>query len=116
MDKINMREAIDHDRRSFFGVAALTFTAAELGVIGAARAETNPGPLSVIKPGTNTSFGPLKQIDCSARSMFFASDRGSQTTVSTSCDLGGRPRLQPSLGPFARQILIIAGDHSFGVA
>jgi hypothetical protein len=63
MDKIDMHEAIDHDRRRFFGAAALTLTAAELGVIGAAHAETKPAPLSVIKPGTNTSFAPLKQID-----------------------------------------------------
>lgn len=26
---VNMHEAIDHDRRRFFGAAALTFTAAE---------------------------------------------------------------------------------------
>jgi pimeloyl-ACP methyl ester carboxylesterase len=63
MDKINMREAIDHDRRRFFSAAALTFTAAELGVIGAARAEPNPATPPVIKARTNTSFGPLKQID-----------------------------------------------------
>jgi hypothetical protein len=62
MAKINMHEAIDHDRRRFFGAAALTFTAAELGVIGAAHGEAKPAPLSVIKPGTNTSFAPLKQI------------------------------------------------------
>ena len=54
MDKLNMREAIDHDRRCFFGAAALTFTAAKLGVVGVAHAETNPAPLSVIKPGTDT--------------------------------------------------------------
>jgi hypothetical protein len=53
--EINMDEAIDHDRRRFFGAAALTFTAAELDVIGAAHAETNPAPPPVIKPGTNTS-------------------------------------------------------------
>ena len=55
-----MREAIDHDRRRFFSAAALTFTAAELGVIGAARAESNPATPPVIKAGTHTSFCPLK--------------------------------------------------------
>jgi hypothetical protein len=63
MDKINTHEAIDHDRRRFFGAAAFTFTAAELAVIGAAHAETKPAPLPVIKSGNNTSFAPLKQID-----------------------------------------------------
>jgi pimeloyl-ACP methyl ester carboxylesterase len=67
-----MREAIDHDRRRFFGAAALMFTAAELGVVGAAHAETNPAPPSVIKPGTNTSFGPLKQIDAGVLNVGYA--------------------------------------------
>jgi hypothetical protein len=72
MDKINSREAIDHDRRRFCSAAALTFTAAELGVVGAARAQTNPAPLSVIKPGTNTSFDPLKQIDAGVLNIGYA--------------------------------------------
>jgi len=72
MDKINMREAIDHDRRRFFSAAALALTAAELGVVGAAGAETNPAPLLVIKPGTNTSFGPLKQIDAGVLNVGYA--------------------------------------------
>jgi hypothetical protein len=58
MDKIDMHEAIDHDRRRFFGAAALSFTAAELGVIGASHAETKPAQLPAIKAGTNTSFAP----------------------------------------------------------
>jgi pimeloyl-ACP methyl ester carboxylesterase len=72
MDNINMREAIDQGRRCFFGAAALTFTAAKLGVVGAAHAETNPAPLSVIKPGTNTSFGPPKQIDAGVLNVGYA--------------------------------------------
>jgi hypothetical protein len=57
-----MHEAIDHDRRRFCGAAALSFTAAELGVIGAAHAETKPAPPPVIKAGTS-AFAPLKQLD-----------------------------------------------------
>jgi pimeloyl-ACP methyl ester carboxylesterase len=72
MDEINMRETIDHDRRCFFGAAAVTFAAAELGLIGATRAETNPSPPSVIKPGTNTSFGPLKQVDAGVLNVGYA--------------------------------------------
>jgi hypothetical protein len=52
VDKVNMHEAIDHDRRRFFGAVALTFTTVELGVIGAAHAETKPGPLPAIKART----------------------------------------------------------------
>ena len=51
METVNAHEAIDHDRRRFFGAAALTFTAAELGVVGAAHAETTPAPAPAIKPG-----------------------------------------------------------------
>ena len=58
VDKINTHEAIDHDRRRFFGAAALSFTAAELGVIGAAHAQTKPAPLPVIKPGTKHIVRP----------------------------------------------------------
>jgi pimeloyl-ACP methyl ester carboxylesterase len=72
MDEINVHEAIDHDRRRFFGAAALTFTAAELGVIGAAHAETKPAPLPAIKSGTNTSFAPLKQVDAGVLNVGYA--------------------------------------------
>jgi pimeloyl-ACP methyl ester carboxylesterase len=67
-----MHEAIDHDRRRFFSAAAVIFTAAELGVIGAARAESNPATPPVIKAGTNTSFGPLKQIDAGVLNVGYA--------------------------------------------
>ena len=67
-----MHEAIDHDRRRFFGAAALSFTATELGIVGAAQAETKPAPLPVIKPGTNTSFAPLKQIDAGVLNVGYA--------------------------------------------
>jgi hypothetical protein len=72
MGNINMHEAVDHDRRRFFRAAALSFAAAELGVIGAARAETKPGPLPAIKAGTNTSVAPLKQIDAGVLNIGYA--------------------------------------------
>jgi hypothetical protein len=58
MDEIDVHEAIDHDRRRLFGAAALTFAAAELGVIGAADAETKAARPPMIKAGTNASFAP----------------------------------------------------------
>ena len=72
MDKIDMHEAIDHDRRRFFGAAALTFAAAELSVVGAAHAETKPATLPASKPGTNTSFAPLRQIDAGVLNIGYA--------------------------------------------
>jgi hypothetical protein len=72
MDDINTHEAINQDRRRFFGAAALGFTAAELGAIGAAHAQAKPAPLPAVKSATNTSFAPLKQIDAGALNIGYA--------------------------------------------
>ena len=72
MDTISMHEVIDHDRRRLFGAAALSFTATELGIIGAAFAGTKPATLPVIRSGTNTSFAPLKQIDAGVLNVGYA--------------------------------------------
>ena len=63
MDTTKQDKEINQNRRRLLGAAALTLTAAELGVIGAANAETKPAPQPVIKLGTNASFAPPKQID-----------------------------------------------------
>src|SRR5258706_2434004 len=65
-----MSTEIKHGRRRFLGGAALAIAAAEFAKIGAAHAET--GPLRPIKPGTNTSFGPLKQIDAGVLDVAYA--------------------------------------------
>jgi pimeloyl-ACP methyl ester carboxylesterase len=67
-----MHEAIDHSRRRLCGAAAFTFTAVELGVIGAARAETTPAQPAAIKAVTNTSFPPLKQINAGVLNIGYA--------------------------------------------
>ena len=75
MDKIKMLKEIDHHRRRFLGIAAMTMAAAQLGMIGSANAQagkTKPTRLPAIKPGTNTSFGPLKQIDASVLNIGYA--------------------------------------------
>ena len=61
-----MYNEINYDRRRFLGTTVMTIAAAELGMFGSANAQ--PGNLSSAdattnKPGKNTSFGPLKQID-----------------------------------------------------
>ncbi|MFZ1109199.1 MAG: alpha/beta hydrolase [Rhodomicrobium sp.] len=65
MDTIAKTEEIDHDRRRFFGAAAMTVAAAQLGMTGSADAEPAGKKLAGApgKPGTNASFGSLKQID-----------------------------------------------------
>ena len=61
-----MSEEIKHDRRRFLGTAVMTIAAAELVMIGSADAQSsriNLADATTIKPGTNTSFGSLKQIN-----------------------------------------------------
>jgi hypothetical protein len=50
---------------AFFGTAALTIAGAQLALNGFAEANqaSRAGRRASIKPGTNTSFGSLKQID-----------------------------------------------------
>jgi pimeloyl-ACP methyl ester carboxylesterase len=70
-----LSEEINLHRRRFFGTAAMTIAAAQLGMIGSAQAqsaETKPAGLPAIKPGTNTSFGPLKQIDAGVLNVGYA--------------------------------------------
>src|SRR4051812_43853078 len=72
MGQIRMPEETALHRRQFFGAAAATIAAAQLGMIGAASAQagrTAPDQLPAIKPGINTSFGPLKQINAAVVSV-----------------------------------------------
>jgi pimeloyl-ACP methyl ester carboxylesterase len=72
MDTIKTSEDIDHHRRRFFGTAAMTIAAAQLGMSGFADAQTKPTQLPAIKPGTHTSFGLLKQIDAGTLNVGYA--------------------------------------------
>jgi pimeloyl-ACP methyl ester carboxylesterase len=63
MAKIDKSEQIDHSRRRLFGAAAVSAAVAQLGLTRSAPAQTKSSNLPAIKPGANTSFGPLKQID-----------------------------------------------------
>src|SRR5258708_3346498 len=65
-----MSEHINHDRRCFFG-AAMTIAAVQFGMIGSAEAQSAKDA-AAIKPGTNTSFGPLKQIDAGLLNVGYA--------------------------------------------
>src|SRR5262245_47806658 len=68
-------EQIDPVRRRLLGAAAGAFAAAQLGMIGTAAAQPAPAmPARVppIKPGTNTSFGPLKRIDAGLLNVGYA--------------------------------------------
>ena len=70
-----MSEEIKHNRRRFLGTAAMTLAAAQFGMFRSAEAQSRKGePADVppIMPGTNTSFGSLKQIDASVLKVGYA--------------------------------------------
>jgi pimeloyl-ACP methyl ester carboxylesterase len=64
MVKIKIPEEINHHRRRFVGSAAVTIAAAQVGMIGSAAAQPvkSKARMPTTKPGTNTSFGSLKQV------------------------------------------------------
>ncbi|MCW3477280.1 alpha/beta fold hydrolase [Limobrevibacterium gyesilva] len=70
MDKIV--EEINQDRRRFFGSAAMAIIATQIGMIGPAAAQGARTTMPAIKPGTNTSFGPLKQVNAGALNVGYA--------------------------------------------
>src|SRR5208283_4066776 len=75
MDKRKTPREINHQRRRFLGTAAVTVAAAKLGMIGSATAQpSNPTASSAppTKPGTNTSFGTIKQIDAGLLNIGYA--------------------------------------------
>ena len=65
-------EDINQDRRRFFGTAAMAIAAAQLGVIGRAEAQRQETKMPAVKPGTNTTFAPLKQIDAGVLNVGYA--------------------------------------------
>jgi pimeloyl-ACP methyl ester carboxylesterase len=70
-----MFEEINRPRRRFVGTAAMTLAAAQLGMTGSADAQTGKAKLAdlpKIKPGTNTKFDVLKQIDTGALNVGYA--------------------------------------------
>jgi pimeloyl-ACP methyl ester carboxylesterase len=66
---------LDRDRRRFLGAAAMTIASAQFPMIGSAMAQpgsAKPATVPAIKPGTNTSFPPLKQIDAGVLNIGYA--------------------------------------------
>jgi pimeloyl-ACP methyl ester carboxylesterase len=62
-------------RRQLFGVAAMTIAATQLGMASSAEARSvgkQAVDLPSIKPGRNTSFGPIKQIDAGVLTVGYA--------------------------------------------
>src|SRR5689334_9587856 len=76
MDRTAASTDVDHHRRRLLGAAVSTIAAAQLGII-AAQAQTGArkaAPVPPVRPGTNTSFHPLKQIDAGLLNVGYAED------------------------------------------
>ena len=88
MDTIKIVDEINRDRRRFLGSAAMAVAAAQLGMTGPAAAQRGDTRIPAIKPGTHTSFGPLKQID-GARRAYEALDTVGKKLVRSACAAEG---------------------------
>src|SRR5438270_9317470 len=66
-----MNKQPDHSRRRFFGNAAMTIAAAQFALDTPAQAESK-AKLEIAKPGSHTSFPPLKQIDAGVLNVGYA--------------------------------------------
>jgi pimeloyl-ACP methyl ester carboxylesterase len=70
-----MSEKIDQHRRRFVRIAATALAAAQLGAARSLQAQPNttkPTTVPPMKRGTNTAFGPLKQIDAGVLNVGYA--------------------------------------------
>ncbi|MFM0093036.1 alpha/beta hydrolase [Paraburkholderia sediminicola] len=69
-----MSEKIDSRRRGFMGTTALALAVSQFSIFGPARAQTTlqKHALPPIKPGTNTSFATLKQINAGLLNVGYA--------------------------------------------
>src|SRR5215510_482909 len=70
-----MSEEINYGRRRFLATSAITIAAAQFGMIGPAPGQSSKAKsagVPTIKPGINTSFGSLKQIDAGVLNVGYA--------------------------------------------
>jgi alpha-beta hydrolase superfamily lysophospholipase len=70
-----MLEAIHQDRRVFLRTAAISMVAAQFGTMAVTSAQSRNSRLASvapIKPGTNTSFSSLRQVDAGLLSVGYA--------------------------------------------
>ena len=70
MEKIRTSKEIDHTRRHLLGAAALSLAAAPFALGAPASAQS--AALPAIKPGTNTSLGPIKQVNAGLLNVGYA--------------------------------------------
>ena len=74
MDTIKTPERVDQARRRFFGAAALTVAAVQLGAASIAQAQTSGSAAAAPWRPQHTSFAPLKQVDAGVLNVGYAED------------------------------------------
>jgi pimeloyl-ACP methyl ester carboxylesterase len=67
-----MSPEFNHQRRRFFGVAAMTVAAAEFGMTAIAKAQPSTSSLPAAKAGEHTSFEALKQVNAGVLDIGYA--------------------------------------------
>ena len=75
MRTIKTTEEINQQRRRLFGTAAMTIAAAQIGLIGSAKAQPDEAKsitVPPVKPGTHTTFASIKQIDAGLLNVGYA--------------------------------------------
>ena len=72
MGEFDMSKEINQHRRGFLGTAAIAMAAAQFGMAGFVKAEASKTKIAMIKPGSHTSFAPLKQIDAGSLNVGYA--------------------------------------------
>src|ERR1700761_4997868 len=74
MSAIKASEEINHDRRRFFGSAAMTIAAAQLGIFGAEAepVHARAANLPAMKLGAQTTFDSVKQINAGLLNVGYA--------------------------------------------
>ena len=73
METTKTTDGVDHPRRRFLGAAALSVATAELLLAGSAAAQAMaPIAATTFKPGTYSSFGPIKQVDAGLLNVAYA--------------------------------------------
>src|SRR5262249_676339 len=65
-------DEVNQDRRGFLGIAAMAAAATQLGMVSPAVAQGTEAKMHGVKPGRNTSFGPLKKIDAGVLNVGYA--------------------------------------------
>jgi pimeloyl-ACP methyl ester carboxylesterase len=72
MTKIHKFEKIDHGRRRLLGAATVSAAVAQLGLTRSVAAQSQSSGLPAIKPGTNTSLAPLKEVEAGVLNVGYA--------------------------------------------